>query len=219
VYRTWVDGSVAIADVDGDGKGDVVCGTNGVSTKPGIICGFNYLGQIVQGFPLLPSSPLLNSFTTHPTLIDIDGDGDTEIFAGRLDKNVYGWDTPGIFDSTKAWTTFKGNAARTGGQLRSPFLVGTKECAAAPAEFRLGQNYPNPFNPSTTIRFSLPSAGHATLKIYDLIGREIETIVNDLMDSGEHSVTWAPTGLSTGVYFYKLKINDHIGTMKLILLR
>lgn len=210
VYRTWVDGSVAIADVDGDGKGDVVCGTNGVSSEPGLICAFNYLGQVVQGFPFSPGNPLLNSFTTHPTLVDIDGDGDTEIFAGRVDKFVYGWDTPGLFDSTSAWTTFKGNAARTGGQLRSPFLVGVKEGGKMPSGLSLDQNYPNPFNPSTTIQIALPGETGFTLTIFDILGRKVRTFDNSLAVAGVHEVTWDgkdATGqdVSSGVFIYRVE--------------
>jgi hypothetical protein len=218
VFRTWVDGSVAIADVDGDGKGDAVCGTNGVTNKPGIVCAFNYLGQMVEGFPLSPGNPILNSFETHPTVVDIDGDGDTEIFAGRLDKNVYGWSTPGIFDSTKAWTTFKANPARTGGQLRSP-VVGVTEPLTSPAKFNLEQNYPNPFNPSTTIRFTLPVAGHATLTIFDVLGREVGTLVNGWFGAGEHAASWSPEGVSSGVYFYQVKTENFVSVKKLVFIQ
>jgi hypothetical protein len=226
VYRTWVDGSVAIADVDGDGRGDVVCGTNGVSNKPGVIYAFNYLGQTVQGFPIMPGSPILNSFETHPTLVDIDRDGDTEIFAGRLDKYVYGWDTPGIFDSTKVWRTFKGNAARTGGQLRSPYPVSAKENAQQPFDFRLEQNYPNPFNPTTTIRFEvggsgLPAgqAGFVSLRVFDLLGREVATLVNDELRPGTYQRTFDGTNLASGVYFYRLQAGQFSQTLRLLLLR
>lgn len=219
VFRTWVDGSVAIADVDGDGKGDVVCGTNGVSNKPGLICAFNYFGQTITGFPLSPGNPTLNSFTCHPTLVDIDGDGDTEIFAGRVDKFVYGWTTSGIFDSTTAWRMFKGNAARTGGQLRSPYLVGVKKNDANPMRFALFQNYPNPFNPSTTIGFTLPVSEFVTLTIYDVLGREIETLVNGRLEGGVHSATWNSRDLASGLYVYRLRAGSYAETKTMILVK
>lgn len=224
VYRTWVDGSVAIADVDGDGKGDVVCGTNGVSNKPGLICAFNYLGQVVQGFPLSPGNPILNSFTTHPTLVDIDGDGDTEIFAGRLDKYVYGWDTPGLFDSTNAWTTFKGNAARTGGELRSPFLVGVRESGTVPTTFNLCQNYPNPFNPSTTIRINLPEQSDFRLTIFDILGRAVRTFDNSYATAGTHEVMWdgkdaQGRDIASGVFIYRAEAGGRTISRCMMLLR
>ena len=231
VYRTWVDGSVAIADVDGDGKGDVVCGTNGVTSAPGRICAFNEHGQVIPGFPLSPGNPILNSFTTHPTLVDIDGDGGTDIFAGRVDKNVYGWDTPGIYDSSRVWSTFKGNAARTGGQLRSQFLVNVKDETVAPSQFHLEQNYPNPFNPTTTIRYSLPSLGfsdaegrvgvgsHVSLRVYDILGREVATLVNEAKQPGAHVVQFDASALSSGVYLYRLQSRGHVETRRLVVVK
>ncbi|MBX2989777.1 MAG: T9SS type A sorting domain-containing protein [Bacteroidetes bacterium] len=224
VFRTWVDGSVAIADVDGDGKGDVVCGTNGVSNKPGVICGFNYLGQVVQGFPLMPGNPLLNSFETHPTLVDIDGDGDTEIFAGRLDKYVYGWDTPGMFDSTNVWRTFKGNAARTGGQLRSPSAVSVRDREYRPADFRLAQNYPNPFNPTTTIRVSIPVRTDFSLTIHDVLGRQIKSYLFDHGAAGVYGIIWDGTNdngqaAASGVYFYHLRAGSIVQSRRMVLVR
>jgi len=224
VYRTWVDGSVAIADVDGDGLGDVVCGTNGVSGKPGVIRAFNHMGQEVNGFPLIPPDNYITSFETHPTLVDIDRDGDTEIFAGRVDKFVYGWDTPGLYDSTKVWSTLKGNPARTGGMLRSPFAVSVKEQEEFPSDFVLNQNYPNPFNPSTIIKVSMPQQGDLTLRIFDVTGRLIRSFSYRHVPPGVHAVEWnglTDAGLpaSTGVYAYQAHTGDRILTRKMVLLK
>ncbi|UCF65282.1 MAG: T9SS type A sorting domain-containing protein [bacterium] len=222
VYRTWVDGSVAIADVDGDGVGDVVCGTNGTSSKPGMIRAFNYLGQEVNGFPLMPGNPILTSFETHPTLIDIDNDGDTEIFAGRVDQNVYCWDTPGVYDSLTAWQTFKGNAGRTGGQKISPTLVNLPSIGKnqmVPQEYRL-TNYPNPFNPLTTIEFNLSRGEMVSLVVYNLSGEEIKKIVNyEMLQAGKHRYTFEAENLTTGVYFYQLKAESVLKTGKMVLLK
>ena len=227
VFRTWVDGSVAIADIDGDGLGDVVCGTNGTVSKPGLICAFNHLGQMLPDFPLSPGNPIINSFETHPTLVDIDGDGDTEIFAGRTDKYVYGWDTQGIFDSMYAWTTFKGNAARTGGQLVSPYLVSIKDDISGNlvAQFDLAQNYPNPFNPSTNIRYRIPflggdeKGGLITLKVYDILGNEIATLINENKPAGEYEVKFHASRLSSGIYLYRITANSFNRTRKMILMK
>jgi hypothetical protein len=223
VFRTWVDGSVAIADVDGDGFGDVVCGTNGVSNKPGLICAFDRFGQPVTGFPLSPGNPTLNSFETHPTLVDIDGDGDTEVFAGRLDKNVYGWDTPGVFDSAKVWRTFKGNAARTGGQLRSP-VVSVHEANDVPSLFSVSQNYPNPFNPTTTIEVTLPAPSSIEVTVFDLLGRTIRSYAFDHVSSGIHKIVWDGRDqdgmpVSSGAYIYRARSGGHIDTKVMMLLR
>lgn len=222
VYRTWVDGSVTIADVDGDNLGDVVCGTNGVSSKPGLIRAYNYLGEEVSGFPLMPGNPILTSFQTHPTVIDFDGDGDTEIFAGRLDMNVYCWDTPGIYDSVKVWHTYKGNARRTGGQLKSPVLVdiGNQQGNhVIPDDYQLS-NYPNPFNPATTITFTMLKKGRATLTVYDMSGEQIIRIIDSqLLQAGTHHRFFNGASLSSGVYFYRLKSEAGTSVGKMILMK
>jgi uncharacterized delta-60 repeat protein len=73
-----------------------------------------------------------------------------------------------------------------------------------PDKFALEQNYPNPFNPTTTIRFSIPQSSYVTLKIYDLLGQEIETLVNENLPAGQYKSEWNAAGYSSGVYFYRL---------------
>ena len=83
----------------------------------------------------------------------------------------------------------------------------------------LYQNYPNPFNPETNFRFVLPSADHVTLKIYDLLGREQATLIEDRLSSGEHSVSWNANSHPSGMYFYQLKTSTFTQTKKLLLLK
>jgi hypothetical protein len=86
-----------------------------------------------------------------------------------------------------------------------------------PQTSSLMQNYPNPFNPSTTIRFDLPKSVFVTLKIYDLLGKEITTLVNEKRTSGEYAVEWNGKGLPSGMYLYRLKAGDFVETRKLVL--
>jgi hypothetical protein len=90
--------------------------------------------------------------------------------------------------------------------------------------FQLYQNYPNPFNPSTTIKYNILESGRATLKIYDLLGREIKTLVNEDQINGKYQVLWNGennfgSNVSSGVYFYQLKAGDFIQTKKMIYLK
>lgn len=83
--------------------------------------------------------------------------------------------------------------------------------------YKLEQNYPNPFNPSTTIRYNILESGKVTLKIYDLLGREIKTLVNEDQINGKYQVLWNGennfgSNVSSGVYFYQLKAGDFIQT-------
>lgn len=88
-----------------------------------------------------------------------------------------------------------------------------------PNNFELAQNYPNPFNPSTIISWQSPVTGHQVLKIYDLIGNEVSTLVDDIKEAGYHSVEFNASGLASGVYFYKLQAGSFTETKKMLLLR
>ena len=87
-----------------------------------------------------------------------------------------------------------------------------------PSTFRLFQNYPNPFNPSTTIKYSIPHIENVTIKIYDVLGREAKTLVNEEKPAGVYEINWNASKLSSGVYFYQLKAGEFIQTKKMILL-
>ncbi len=84
-------------------------------------------------------------------------------------------------------------------------------------DYKLEMNYPNPFNPSTTINYTLKENGFVTLSVYDILGNEVEKLVNEKQGIGLHSVTFNAAGLVSGVYLYKLKVNDFVSIKKMIL--
>ena len=88
-----------------------------------------------------------------------------------------------------------------------------------PTEFQLYQNYPNPFNPSTTITYKIPNANHITLMVYDVLGREVATLVNELKQPGKYEVQWDAKNFSSGLYFYRMAAGTFVETKKLLLLR
>ncbi|MCK9407521.1 MAG: choice-of-anchor B family protein [Bacteroidetes bacterium] len=94
-----------------------------------------------------------------------------------------------------------------------------REETTMPDAFVLQQNYPNPFNPSTTIRYSVPKAVFVSLRVYDLLGKEVNTLVHELKQAGRYSVSFNGEGLSSGVYFYKLQTGNVIQTKKLVLMK
>lgn len=85
-----------------------------------------------------------------------------------------------------------------------------------PKEFRLYQNYPNPFNPTTTITYQLPTMSHVTLKVFDVLGSELATLVHEVQDSGFKSVQFDASGLASGVYIYQLKTETFIDAKRMI---
>ena len=91
--------------------------------------------------------------------------------------------------------------------------------ALLPREFSLHQNYPNPFNPSTTIRFDLPIATYVTIRIYDIRGRQMSTVVDEEKPAGVHQVAVSLPSLSSGMYLYRILAGDYVKTMKLVLLK
>ena len=98
-------------------------------------------------------------------------------------------------------------------------VVGIEDVNNLPNDFTLYQNYPNPFNPSTVISWQLASGGFVTLKIYDVLGREIISLVNQYYVTGKHKVNFNANGLPSGVYFYRLITKDFNKVKKMILLR
>ncbi len=88
-----------------------------------------------------------------------------------------------------------------------------------PGEFELEQNYPNPFNPTTEIRFQISEVSHVTLKVYDVLGREVRTLVNEELKAGSYETTFDASGLASGLYFYQLNSGRFRQTKKMLLLR
>ena len=94
-----------------------------------------------------------------------------------------------------------------------------EESSRIPEKFSLSQNYPNPFNPSTDISFSVPQSGEVTLKIYDLLGREVATLINKELNAGTYSTKFEAGNLASGVYIYRLSARNFSSTKKMVLLK
>ncbi len=88
-----------------------------------------------------------------------------------------------------------------------------------PGQFTLGQNYPNPFNPTTRIRFRVGTSGPTSLKVFDVLGREVATLLNEEKDAGEYEIGFDAGGFGSGIYFYQLKSGSLVQTKKMLLLR
>ena len=86
-------------------------------------------------------------------------------------------------------------------------------------DYVLCQNFPNPFNPSTTIKYELPKASQVSLTVYDVLGRGVSVLVNERTDAGVHEVKFGGSGLSSGVYFYRIQAGSFVQTRKLSLLK
>jgi len=101
------------------------------------------------------------------------------------------------------------------------FITGVNDSKAAkiPTEFSLKQNYPNPFNPSTVIEYDLPVSGKVELKVFDILGKEITTLVNGFKPAGSYSIRFNASNLPSGVYFYRMKTTNNIMIKKMMLVK
>ena len=90
---------------------------------------------------------------------------------------------------------------------------------ALPTVFALEQNYPNPFNPATRIAFELPASHRVKLVVFDVLGRQIETLVDRAMEAGRHEIAWQADNLPTGMYFYRITAGDFVQVRQMMLLK
>jgi glycosidase len=97
--------------------------------------------------------------------------------------------------------------------------VDDNHAGVIPAEFKLYQNYPNPFNPATTIKYQVKEAGKVMLKLYDILGAEVTTLVNEEKSPGTYQVEFNASSLSSGVYLYRMQAGDYVSVKKLILMK
>ena len=105
-------------------------------------------------------------------------------------------------------------------ELENVVVLGVEEVPnTVPKVYSLKQNYPNPFNPTTNIRFAIPDAGLVTLKIYNLLGQEVTTLVNEYKNAGTYNVDFNAVNLSSGVYFYQINAGNYSDTKKMILMK
>jgi len=133
----------------------------------------------------------------HAGFADLDGDSRKDMILGEYNGN---------------FTYYK--------NLFSPItVVENDNFQKIPDGFALNQNYPNPFNPSTTISWQSPVSGMQTLKIYDVLGKEVATLVNEFKAAGKHEIAFDASNLSSGVYFYQLKVENFTAIKKLMLVK
>jgi hypothetical protein len=88
-----------------------------------------------------------------------------------------------------------------------------------PEQYSLSQNYPNPFNSNTIISFHLPEPSNVKIEIFDILGRKIQTLLNEYTPTGHHQVQWSSGGLSSGIYFYNIKTDNYSETKKMLLIK
>ena len=138
---------------------------------------------------------------------------------GLIGDIVFTDENTGWFFSGGGGGTLSNIYRTTNGGLGGLVSVDDNAIEINPDKFSLQQNYPNPFNPSTIIKYQVPELTHLTIKIYDVLGNEIGTLVNEEKPAGEYEVEFDGDGLTSGIYFYQLRAGDYTDTKKMILLK
>jgi hypothetical protein len=140
--------------------------------------------------------------------------------------NALLWQVPAAMKADSSYTVriTSVNRAALSDASESVFAIGSgitsvAGSSASVSTFALGQNYPNPFNPSTVISYQLPVSAHVMLKVFDIMGRDVRTLVDERKNAGTHAVTLDASGLPSGVYFYRLQAGSFVQSKKLMLLK
>jgi hypothetical protein len=120
---------------------------------------------------------------------------------------------------TTADQTSNGNSGTIGGALWVPGTTSVNDEINIPESFNLYQNFPNPFNPTTTIQYSIPQRSNVTLKVYDVLGNEMATLVNEEKERGMYTINFDALPFATGIYLYRMKAGSFARTNKMILIK
>ncbi len=105
------------------------------------------------------------------------------------------------------------------GGARIPTDVDEEQTPEIPRQFLLSQNYPNPFNTSTTIKYNLPVVSDVTINVYSILGRKVETLVQEEQQAGYYRIVWDANDVSSGMYFYRIQAGEYDETRKMVLLK
>jgi hypothetical protein len=172
------------------------------------------------GFGLNNAGEVIRLYNNHNQLVDSVAYDDDFPWPVQPDGNgpTLALGDPQL-DNSQAQNWMASNRYGTPGKPNDFQVVSINELSVKPVNFQLSQNYPNPFNRSTFIIYSLPQSGRVTLKIYDMLGKEIKTLVNSFQQANNYKMNFTANDLPSGVYFCRLQAGSRIMTKKMLLLK
>ena len=212
-----VNSSPVICDIDGD-----------TTTVEIVVKANDYIFAIHQDTTLVNEFPYfindVNQSGTHapsPVVDDFDNDGDVEYAFASIAGKIHFFDMEAAYNKNfEFWNSYKHDMQNTSAAFPIEVITEVNENnSTQPSKFSLFQNYPNPFNPSTKIKYQNANAEFVVLKVYDVLGREIATLVNEEKPIGTYEITWYAEQLPSGIYFYRLQADSFLETKKMILLK
>lgn len=183
------------------------CGGSGCHTRQAGILTATPIGNLQVQIALTTTSrvagELVNGSGTVVAVIDQTTSNPFTLTAPSVGSYVVnaGYDSP-----NRRWDSVRVNIT----------LTGAEEPRSRPSDYSLSQNYPNPFNPSTSFELRVPSFGLVSLKVFDVRGKEVATLVNGSMTAGEHRIVFDATGFASGIYFYRLETRGFSQTRKMV---
>jgi len=217
-------GPPIVADVTGDRHSEIVLRGGYIlpGTGPERLFVLDYLGSLLPGYPIVTPAPQSVVFSNGyaPLVDDIDGDSLVELAYLGDAGQVYVWDH---------------DAPSRGGKNNGRFMADNRNSSIfidpnistdvpadkpeLPGQFALGQNYPNPFNPETTVPFTLAAGSRVKLEVFNLLGEHVTTLVDAQLAAGSHAVRLDGGTLASGVYFYRLSLDDKQLVRKMVLVK
>ena len=172
--------------------GLVQASVNGLDVQVTVVgAGGTVAGELVDGSSTVVT--YINSTNSNPFTLTATSPGNYIVNAGR--SGPLRWDSASV----------------------NIVITGVNGNSSNPSNFMLYNNYPNPFNPTTTIKYSIPEASFTSIKIYNELGKEVSTLVNETKSAGTYEVEFNASNLSSGVYYYKLQAGSFTETKKMIL--
>jgi hypothetical protein len=202
-------------------------GATGISNLSGIA--INPVNRQLFGVSISGGIYKINKLTGASTLVGNTGNADSRYIAFNLQGKmygVYGSDTQisnlVSIDTLSAADTLIGSTGKHGIygiSIQANPVSGIVNTNVVPTKYFLYQNYPNPFNPITKVKWSMLNEGNVKIVIYDVTGRELQTLVNGVMKPGTYNVLFNGSQLSSGIYFYKMITNGYIETRRMVILK
>ncbi len=216
-----VNAQVTLADIDNDNMTELIIDDN--TWGPGRYLGYNHDGTPMAGWPIEIEGA---SFFSTPVLADVNRDGMLDI-AGTGNVitsqivNMYLWNTGTPINTSRLFNpVWQYNIQHTGVYGQRTLVNINNTSTTAPQSFKLLQNYPNPFNPSTKIKFDISISSSVKLSVYDITGKEVQTLFNGELTPGTYEYGFNGSGLSSGVYFYRLFADGvSVGVNKMLLIK
>lgn len=221
-----VNCQIVLADIDGDNQTELVFDDNTYSTSTGLgkYLAYNNDGTPVAGWPL---NTIGTTFFTTPCFTDMNRNGILDMIGTGIEgtspnqyTNVYLWNTGQPYNYTKIYNPMWQYNTRHNGVFGDIPIVGIPVANNnIPDKFELLQNYPNPFNPVTNIKYTISNNSFINLKVYDILGKEIKTLVNEYKKAGAYEVSFSAQNLPSGIYFYRLNSGDFSDTKIMTLIK